>query len=247
MKRIIYLLFLVSSLAWSQNHFEEGNAFYAKENYQEAINSYEKVLESGKESAEVYFNLGNSYYKLHKVAPAIYNFEKALLLKPTDNEIKTNLEFAQKKAIDEIKVVSKVGFDKMIQDVTSSYHYNTWAWISIIFSALVLVFFIAYYFSKEAWKKRVFFAVMLLFLLGIPVSIFAGFFQKNQIDNDKPAIIFAEKTTLKSEPKTSSPDTFTLHEGTKVYILESVANWKKVQLTDESTGWIESSALKELK
>jgi SH3-like domain-containing protein len=38
-----------------------------------------------------------------------------------------------------------------------------------------------------------------------------------------------------------------LHEGSKVYILESQTNWKKVQLTDETVGWIESSAIKEIK
>jgi hypothetical protein len=31
-----------------------------------------------------------------------------------------------------------------------------------------------------------------------------------------------------------------------VYILESIANWKKVQLTDETTGWISDEAIKEL-
>jgi hypothetical protein len=29
--------------------------------------------------------------------------------------------------------------------------------------------------------------------------------------------------------------------------MESIANWKKVQLTDETTGWIESEAIKEVK
>jgi SH3-like domain-containing protein len=46
--------------------------------------------------------------------------------------------------------------------------------------------------------------------------------------------------------KASSPETILLHEGTKVYILESIANWKKVQLTDETTGWISDEAIKEL-
>jgi len=37
-----------------------------------------------------------------------------------------------------------------------------------------------------------------------------------------------------------------LHEGTKVFVLESIANWKKIQLTDETTGWIPDTAIKEL-
>jgi SH3-like domain-containing protein len=45
----------------------------------------------------------------------------------------------------------------------------------------------------------------------------------------------------------NSPEATVLHEGTKVFILESIANWKKVELTDETIGWIEESAIKEIK
>ena len=105
MKKILILLLFVSQVFWAQTAFDQGNKFYEKENYQAAISSYESVANSGKQSAELYFNLGNCYYKLHKVAPAIYNYEKALLLSPNDTEIKTNLEFARKMTIDDIKVI----------------------------------------------------------------------------------------------------------------------------------------------
>ena len=73
MKKILILLLFVSQIFWAQTAFDQGNKFYEKENYQAAISSYESVLASGKQSAELYFNLANSYYKLHKVAPAVYN------------------------------------------------------------------------------------------------------------------------------------------------------------------------------
>jgi SH3-like domain-containing protein len=71
-------------------------------------------------------------------------------------------------------------------------------------------------------------------------------FEKNRMNNEKPAIVFAEKVEVKSEPKPTSQNAFVLHEGTKVYILESIANWKKIQLSDETTGWIDSESIKEL-
>jgi len=195
----------------------------------------------------VYFNLGNYYYKLHKVAPAVYNYEKALLLNPNDQEIKTNLDFARKMAIDDIKIIPKVGFHKLIQDFTSTYYYDTWAWIAVALALVFFLFFLCYYFSGTTLKKRIFFTGMFVILLGITLSVSAGIFERNRLENEKPAIVFAETAPVKSEPKTASPDAFILHEGTKVYILESIANWKKIELTDETTGWIESSAIKELK
>ncbi len=238
---------MFAQLSWAQNPFELGNQYYSKGKYDLAIQNYESIIASGKESAEVYFNLGNCYYKLHKVAPAVYNLEKALLLNPNDDEIKTNLDFARKMAIDDIKIIPKVGFHKLIQDFTSTYYYDTWAWIAVALALVFFLFFLGYYFSGTTLKKRIFFTGMFVVLLGITLSVSAGIFERNRLENEKPAIVFAETAPVKSEPKSASPDSFILHEGTKVYILESIANWKKIELTDETTGWIESSAIKELK
>lgn len=247
MKKIFYIILLIFQVSLAQNAFEQGNQYYQKENFLAAISSYESIINSGKESADVYFNLGNCYYKLHKVGPAVYNYEKALLLNPNDQEIKTNLDFARKMAIDDIKIIPKVGFHKLIQDFTSTYHYDTWAWIAVALALVFFLFFLGYYFSGTTLKKRIFFTGMFVILLGITLSVSAGIFEKNRLENEKPAIVFAETAPVKNEPKTSSPDAFILHEGTKVYILESIANWKKIELTDETTGWIESSAIKEIK
>jgi len=227
MKKIIYIFLLISQVFWAQDAFEKGNQLYQKENYTAAINNYESVLANGQQSAELYFNLGNCYYKLHKVAPAIYNYEKALQLNPNDEEIKTNLDFARKMTIDDIKIIPKVGFHKLIEDFTSSYYYDTWAWIAVVFGFVFLGFFIGYYFSGTAFKKRIYFTGMLLILFGIVVSVASGIYEKNRISNDKPAIVFAENASVKGEPKSSSTETILLHEGTKVYVLESIANWKK--------------------
>ena len=247
MKNIFYISLLIFQVSLAQTAFDQGNKFYGKENYEAAITSYQSVINTGKQSAELYFNLGNCYYKIQKVAPAIYNYEKALLLSPNDTEIKTNLEFARKMSIDDIKVIPKVGFSKLIQDFTAKYYYDTWAWIAVAFAFLFLLFFVGYYFSHSTVLKRVFFFGMFFWLLGIGLTTASGFYEKGRMDNERPAIVFAETASVKSEPKITATDAFVLHEGTKVYILESIANWKKVELTDETTGWIEESAIKEIK
>lgn len=245
---ILFLFLSISSFATDvSNPFADGNSYYKKGNYQSAITSYESILASGQQSSELYFNLGNSYYKLHQVAPAIYNFEKSLLLNSENAEAKTNLDYAKKLRIDDIKEVPKVGFSKLIQDFTSSYSYDTWAWIAVILAFLFLAFFIGYFFSDKAIVKRTFFTGMFLLLIGVFATISAAVFEKSHSKNDRPAIVFAEITVLKNEPKISGKTIFTLHEGSKVYVLESKENWKKVALTDETIGWIESSAIKELK
>lgn len=220
---------------------------YQKERYEEAIVAYESVLGTKQHSAELYFNLGNCYYKLNKVAPAIYNYEKALVLNPDDAEIHNNLKFAQKLQIDEIKVVPQVGFSKMVHDFTSAFHYNTWAWISVGLSTLFLLFFIGYYFSQITLSKRIFFIGMFVLISLLLVSVSAAISEKNHYESEKPAIVFAEMVLVKSEPQKASNTVFTLHEGTKVFVLETLDNWKKIQLTDGTEGWIDKTAIREVK
>ncbi|MDD5149392.1 MAG: tetratricopeptide repeat protein [Flavobacterium sp.] len=247
MKNILYLLLLTTQVFFAQSGFDKGNYLYQKGRYEEAVSQYESVLKSNNQSAELYFNIGNCYYKLNKVAPAIYNYEKALVLNPDDQEIQNNLKFAQKLTIDEVKEVPKVGFSKMINDFTSTFHYNTWAWISVGFSAVFLLFFIGYYFSQITLTKRIFFFGMFVLLLLLLISVSAAISEKNEFENEKPAVVFVEAALVKSEPQMLSSTVFTLHEGTKVFVLETLNNWKKIQLTDGTEGWIEQAAIKEVK
>jgi tetratricopeptide (TPR) repeat protein len=247
MKKIVFLFLLVTQVFFAQNGFEKGNALYQKGNYTEAITAYESVLNSKKQSAELYFNMANCYYKLNKVAPAIYNYEKALVLSPNDKEIKNNLKFAQKMTIDEIKEVPKVGFAKFLRDFTAEFHYDTWAWIAVSFAALFLLFFLGYYFSQTTLSKRIFFLGMFGLVFLILISVAAAIFEKSHYENERPAIIFSEVAEVKGEPKSASSDVYTLHEGTKVFVHETLDNWRKIELTDGSEGWIESSAIKEVK
>ena len=247
MKQLVFIFLIITQSILAQTSFDKGNNLYQKGKYNEAIIAYESILKSGQESAELYFNLGNCYYKLNKVAPAIYNFEKSLLLNPTDNEIKNNLAFAQKTTIDEIIEAPKVGFSKIIQDFTSIFHYDVWAWICIFLATLFLLCFLGYYFSNTTILKRVFFTSLVFVLLFLVGGFFAAFYEKNIDDKERPAIVFPEVVSIKSEPKSTSEEVFVLHAGTKVLVLESLNNYKKIQLADLKEGWIEKNAIKELK
>jgi tetratricopeptide (TPR) repeat protein len=247
MKNILYLLLLTTQILFAQNGFEKGNDLYKTGKYEQAIDAYASVLKANQHSSALYFNLGNCYYKLNKVAPAIYSYEKALVLSPKDSEILNNLRFAQKRTIDEVKVIPKVGFAKLLRDFTGIYHYNTWAWIAVVLSISFLLVFLGYYFSDTTVAKRIAFFVMFALIFVILIVISAAVFEKSHYDNEKPAIVFAEMAEVRGEPQKASAVIFMLHEGTKVYVEEKVGSWKKVQLTDGTEGWIESNAIREVK
>lgn len=245
--KLIYIFLFFTQLFFAQNGFKAGNIAYKTGDFKTAISEYESVIDSKKHSADLYFNLGNCYFKLNKPAPAIYNYEKALILKPDYYQAENNIQVAQKLLIDDIKVIKKVGFALWLQKATSAFHYNNWAWIAVYLGGLFLLFFCAYYFTVKSIFKRIFFVLMTVVFAMILISVFCATFEKNRDKNNRPAIVFAAISPLKKEPKSNAKDVIVLHEGTKVFVLETKNNYKKVQLTDSQIGWILSESIKEVK
>ncbi|MHA7055591.1 tetratricopeptide repeat protein [Aquimarina sp. M1] len=244
-KVVVFLISMVS-IAQDDQVFDQANTLYNQEEYQKAIDLYKSILDKGQESAALYYNLGNSHYKLSNVGSSIYYYEKALELAPNDEDIKNNLAFANNATIDAIDVIPEGVISRTINGFTSMFNFDMWAWISILFVMLFVMLFILYYSARISSKKR-------LFFLGSWISLFIGLFavffafkQYNFIKNNQYAIIFAQETTVKSEPNLRSEEVFELHEGTKVKVTETVNNWKKIKLADGKIGWIPATDLKEL-
>ncbi|WP_296380269.1 tetratricopeptide repeat protein [Winogradskyella sp.] len=250
MRTIIGLLICcVSLLGFAQNDqvFEQANGLYNEGKYAEAIDKYESILESDMHSSELYFNLANANYKLNNIAPSIYYYEKALQLNPNDTEIENNLVFAQNMTIDAIDKVPKVGFARIINNVVKTFKKDTWAKIAIGGVILFVLLFLMYHFSYATSKKRIAFVTSVLSLLIACFSV-AMAFQKEHLDKkDNPAIVFVQESRVKSEANKTSEEIFRLHEGTKIQVLETYDDWKKIQLPDNSTGWIASKDIKLLR
>jgi tetratricopeptide (TPR) repeat protein len=226
--------------------FEKANKHYADGQYQEAIDGYMKVTDGGQESAALYYNLANAHYKLNNVAPANYYFEKALRLAPGDSEIRNNATFAENMRIDAIEPLPENMFTKWFNSILNLFTADGWAYTTVIFVFAFVLLFLGYYFTFGAGRKRLFFITAFSSLiLGVCSLVFAySAFAK--AEKDRPAIVFSTKSEVKSEPNLGSTNAFTLHEGTKVLVLEDIKNWKRIQLVDGKSGWILSEDLREL-
>jgi tetratricopeptide (TPR) repeat protein len=250
MKAVTILLLCCFSLfGFSQNNqrFEKANALYNDGKYGEAIDIYESILDSKVHSAELYFNLGNSNYKLNNIAPSIYYYEKALQLSPNDTDIKNNLAFAQNMTIDAIDKVPEVGFSRIFKNVVNTFNTDTWAKIAIGGVIVFVLLFLMYHFSYATSRKRIAFIVSVMSLL-IGLFSVAMAFKKDMLNKkDNPAIVFSQESRVKTDPNQKSEEVFRLHEGTKVQVLDSYDDWKKIQLSDNSIGWIPAKDIKLLK
>jgi SH3-like domain-containing protein len=48
---------------------------------------------------------------------------------------------------------------------------------------------------------------------------------------------------IKSSPDISGTDIFVLHEGTKVWIIDEISDWREIKLSDGTKGWLKASDL----
>lgn len=244
---IILILFFISTVVLAQKAnelFITANTLYKDGKYQEAVKLYEEIETSKNVSSELYYNLGNAYYKLNKVAPCIYNYEKALILNPLNEDAKNNLLIAKRLTLDRIEELPESIFQKINKNILQKITYNSWAIIVIALSFLAAVLYLFFYFSDTPNKKRLFFTTSILSFLLLIVSLFITFSQHNQANNTIEAIVFSEEVEVKNEPINDSNELFTLHEGTKVKVLDTVDDWSKIKLVDGKTGWLISKEIK---
>ncbi len=248
-KLIILILLLTGATGLSQNEvlFEEASKAYNEGDYELAIENYEHILDSGLHSASLYFNLGNAYYKLNKIAPSIYYYEKALLLDPNDREIRNNLSYAQQMTIDDIQPIPQTTLSRITSRVMNIMTYDQWAYTSIFFMILFVSLYLAFYFFRFADKKRLAFIGSMVCLILTAVSVTLAALQYQDYNETRPAIIFARETSVKEEPNNRSITLFSLHEGSKVYVEETLEEWNKIRLADGKNGWIPTSDLRTLK
>ena len=153
--------------------FEQGNQLYLQAKYPEAISQYEKIVQSGFESGELYFNLGNAYYKNGNIQKAILNYERAKEMLPRDEDVQFNLQLANLQVIDKIDAVPRLFIYRWIDAMLELFSLSTMGWIVYSCFILTLTAFAFFLYARSYSQKR--------------ISLFGGLFFSAALisDNDR--------------------------------------------------------------
>ena len=226
--------------------FVKANEAYNKEYFEDAVAQYQKIIEQGYESADLYYNLGNAYFKLKDYPSAILYFEKAKKLNPSDEDIAFNLQVANLKIVDKIEPVPELFFKVWWRNFYNLFPADSWAIIGVSSFILFFILLAFYLLSKIIRiRKLAFFAGV--FMLFITIFTLSLAHQKHQlIINQNQAIVFVPTLTVKSSPNPNSVDLFVIHEGAKVDIRDEVSGWVEIKIANGSVGWLPADALKKI-
>ncbi|MBP9582656.1 MAG: tetratricopeptide repeat protein [Ignavibacterium sp.] len=247
-KIILLMIFISLSIAKAdvKSEMQKGNVYYKNNQYQLAIDEYDKLIKQGYQGTSLYYNLGNAHYRLGNVGYAILYYEKALKLSPNDEDVKHNLELARINIKDKVETLPPFFIFNIWESVLASLSVSGWTVFVYIVFILLLLCVIAYFFSRTSTQQRIsffsgvgVFAVLILAIILLAVKM-------NKEFNIKDGIIVSNVVTVKSSPDNSSKDEFIVHEGLKIRLEDKVDNWVKIRLADGKLGWIPEENLKQI-
>ena len=236
---LVFLYFVFPGQLFAQSSeeiYRSANTSYENGDYERSSSLYESLLKADRVSPDIFYNLGNSYFKMKKTGKAILNYERALRLAPRDRDIRLNLKLAGSMSVDKIELPER-GF--MVNLILFPYDRlnvdELTAITSVLFLAIVLILIFSIFFISG---RTMFFycagglaGLFILFAIFLASKIHTEVFTEH-------AVIVSDKVDVRSGPKEDYLLQFTLHEGTKVRLVEKRQGWYEVDLSKELKGWL---------
>ena len=218
--------------------WNEANTHYSNAQYQEALDKYLSIEESGKESPALYYNIGNTYFQMRYIAYAILYYEKALRLEPNNPDIIYNLEVAREQCIDRIEPVPVFFLADWIRKSHQLLSSDIWTAISIILLVSALVFFMIFLFARGVRFRKASFILSVVILLFTLLTVALAWQSRKEATREDLAIVLSAVSSVRSSPGTQGKDLLVIHEGTRLRVLEKMGDWARIELEDGRQGWV---------
>ena len=205
----------------------------------QAVQLYTAITDKGLYSAPLYYNLANALFKSGETGGAILYYNRALRLAPGDEDIRHNLEYAERSTKDKIEEIPKFFLVSWAKKVRSTMSCTAWTVISLLLLAATLASCLVYLLSQRiAMRKAGFYGMAAALLLCIATTLMA-WSERNMLVERNEAVVMSSSLSVKSSPDKSATDLFVLHEGTVVTIGSTVDGWAEVRIADGNKGWVE--------
>jgi tetratricopeptide (TPR) repeat protein len=243
MKRINYILiFLFAFLAkgFSNEKLQKAEQAYDSKKYKDAIVNYEELVKDGFKSYQLYYNLGNAYYKNNQLGKAIYYYELARKINPNDEDVRINLGIASAKTVDKIDAKENFFISAVKSNLLSSLSTSSWAWFSISLLFIGCILFFVFVSSSNVTLKRISFLFSCILVIGFVITYSLGYSALKSKSENKFAIITAKEIKIMNEPTPAASSKFSLHEGTKIRVVENNGDWLLIKLDNGNEGWVKT-------
>lgn len=231
-------LFFNIAIFSQESDFDKGVRAYHGEDYSKAVEFFENVLRQGQYSSALYFNLGNAYYNNDELGKAILNYERALKVEPGNTLARQTLEQVNTEIKIQITAIPDFILWRGYRWGLTLFSSGTWAKLQLIAGLFFIFTLYKLWFNPfdKKWVSWGFPGLALVLVFGMWWCAA----QKKYIETGQEgAIVMAEEAFLYKSPDDRSETIADLSEGVKVFLIDRIGDWLKVQLLDKDVGWIE--------
>ena len=226
--------------------WQRANTAYNSGDYAQAEACYTRILEQGLYSASLYYNLANAHFKQNELGKALLYYNRALRLRPNDEDIRHNLEYAKQSTKDSIEEIPEFFLKTWIKSLRGALSCTTWSILSLVMLATALAFGLIYMLAQRLSLRKTGFYLMAIAALLFVVTTAFAWSERNMLIKRSEAIVMDSAVSIKSSPDRSATELFVLHEGTKVTIGEAIDGWAEVRIADGRKGWIEEERIERI-
>ena len=239
MKRRIFFLFVAlatialngaTTRAEQNPAFAKANEAYSAGRFQEAVEGYQSLINSGQWSASLFYDLGNAWFRLGNFGEAILNYERALALDPHHPESDANLRIAR----DEARALElrTQGFARYIEDGTPT-QYSIAAsvafWIALFAAARL-------FFLRRRSAGLV--ALIIFSTLIFSGSIYALYALETGNKGKDLAIVTGKNIEARLATADNASSILALPPGSEIKVLSERGDWIYAALPNDLRGWI---------
>lgn len=238
------LLLVVASAAAQpdrpRDRFAAANEAYTQGRYEQAVESYQNILDAGYASGALYHNLGNAYARLDRVGPAVWAYERARRLRPGDPRLRHNLEYVRRRAGLPPQGLPPRGLAALVAGWSPLLLFGVG--VLALGAGLLGAVFRAEPGQYLAWRLPSAWGPVAAGLLLVVVASGTSYIQAHE----RRAVVLPESVSLQAAPNETAASDSTLTGGAMVEIQTSQDQWRRVRLGDGTTGWVPADALNEV-
>ncbi len=217
--------------------FEAASRAYDEGKYAEAKAGYEKLVEAGDLSANLFYNLGNAEHRLGATGRAMLDYERALGLEPAHPEAQANLALLRKQTGAKQKAAVWQDQFFMIQAV------DRWTLVAAV-CAWIAVFGLILIWTSRRVEKPVLWLITLTSLL-LGCYVVGGLWWRGQDRN--LGVVVAKQTEARLAPADSAALAEALPAGSRVQVLSERGEWVYCALPGAGLGWIPRQAVERVR
>ena len=243
-RSLICLLMLIPVVGTSQSEYpsDGASAAMASADYPRAAAIADSLVATGIVSPELYLLQGNAHFEAGRTGRAVLAYERGLRLEPGDADLRNNLAFVREQARIEDAAVGQfflVDFwNRAGATLGTSVAYS----LSLLFWWLAVAGGLWWYLRRTQMDERKRFALLPVATLCAVIALlfFALGRSRDAYLSRSDEGILLEAATLRVAPTAGGSVEAQLPEGVRLYIIDRVDRYVKIQLGDGRSGYLEA-------